>query len=345
MASFFVYSFPFQYQTHFNVVNKMIDDIKERVKSHGEKVPELTSAMRLMVEKCTNIGGNIDDKMQSIYEQMRQIVHQVQLNADEIKKSVEPALLAAEMNVQQTVDAITDTLNAHQIAINDEPFIFTQPKLPDEFKATQSQLKNTIMEKAVLVNNLLENVTNKNSSTIKYGIQHLDTISMNIPAKRDTIKHSGEVASLRNDLNENKLLATQHYEDSAFIVSEIAMTTQHEATTLNQQITSCQKQLKYFREMDFCEYQPSGMDYKHFLSTHFDCGPFFTWLILIACIYFSSMIFFYFTGETPAKRDYNPNVSLAATTPLDKIKQRFRDRLSQISNCSPSNADYSFLDK
>lgn len=289
--------FPFQYQTHFNVVNKMIDDIKERVKSHGEKIPELTSAMRLMVEKCTNIGGNIDDKMQSIYEQMRQIVHQVQLNADEIKNSVEPALLAAEMNVQQTVDAITDTLNAHQIAINDEPFIFTQPKLPDEFKATQSQLKNTIMEKAVLVNNLLENVTNKNSSSMKYGTQHLDTISMNIPAKRDIIKHSGEVASLRNDLNENQLLATQHYEDSAFIVNEIVMTTQHEATTLNQQITSCQKQLKYFREMDFCEYQPSGMDYKHFLCVYYlhilSVGRFFTWLILIACIYFLSMIFFF----------------------------------------------------
>lgn len=269
MPSFFVYSFLFQYQTHFNVVNKMIDDIKERVKSHGEKVPELTSAMRLMVEKCTNIGGNIDDKMHSIYEQMRQIVHQVQLNADEIKNSVEPALLAAEMNVQQTVEAITDTLNAHQIAINDEPFIFTQPKLPDEFKATQSQLKNTIMEKAVLVNNLLENVTNKNSSTMKYGIQHLDTISMNIPAKRDIIKHNGEVASLRNDLNKNQLLATQHYEDSAFIVNEIAMTTQHETTTLNQQIKSCQKQLKYFREMDFCEYQPSGMDYKHFLYVYY----------------------------------------------------------------------------
>lgn len=50
----------------------------------------------------------------------------------------------------------------------------------------------------------------------------------------------------------------------------------------------------------------------------------------------------YVIGETPAKRDYQTNVSLAATTPLDKIKQRFRDRFSLINSASP-NANYSFL--
>lgn len=45
-------------------------------------------------------------------------------------------------------------------------------------------------------------------------------------------------------------------------------------------------------------------------------------------------------GETPAKRDYPTNVSLAATTPLDKIKQRFR---KQINAMNSPNANYSFL--
>lgn len=51
----------------------------------------------------------------------------------------------------------------------------------------------------------------------------------------------------------------------------------------------------------------------------------------------------YYLGETPAKRDYATNVSLAATTPLDKIKQRFRNRLSHINVANSPDANYSFL--
>lgn len=247
----------------------MIDDIKERIKIHGEKVPELNSAMRLMIEKCANIGDNIDDKMQSIYEQMREIVHQVQRNSDEIKKSVEPALLACEMNVQQTVDAITETLNAHQIIIDDERFAFTQPKLPDNFRMLQYQLEKTITEKALLVNNLLENMTKTNNSAIDCGLKRIDTISMEIPSKRDIIKCSDEVEILRNDLNENQQCLSQHYQDGAAVVNEIALTTQQECAALNQQITACRKQLKYFNEMDFCVYEPSGMHFCYQRSSLF----------------------------------------------------------------------------
>lgn len=261
---------PFQYQTHFIVVNKMIDDIKERIKHHGEKVPELNSAMRSMIEKCANIGDNIDDKMQSIYEKMREIVHQVQRNSDEMKKSVEPALLACEMNVQQTVDAITETLNAHQIIINDEQqFAFTQPKLPDNFRMLQSQLEKTITEKALLVNNLLENVTKTNNSAIECGLRRIDTISMDIPSKRDIMKCSDEVEILRNDLNENQQRVSQQHQDGAAFINEIALTTQQECAALNQQITACRKQLKYFNEMDFCVYEPSGIHFCYQRSSDF----------------------------------------------------------------------------
>lgn len=48
-------------------------------------------------------------------------------------------------------------------------------------------------------------------------------------------------------------------------------------------------------------------------------------------------------GETPAKRDFSTNFSLATTTPLEKIKQRFRDRLSSQMNEASSNLEFSFL--
>lgn len=50
-------------------------------------------------------------------------------------------------------------------------------------------------------------------------------------------------------------------------------------------------------------------------------------------------------GETPAKREYSTDISLVETTPLNKIKQRFRDRLSQINAASPNAAEYSFLNE
>lgn len=55
-------------------------------------------------------------------------------------------------------------------------------------------------------------------------------------------------------------------------------------------------------------------------------------------------LIFVLLGETPVKRDYSTNVTLVATTPLEKIKQRFRNRLTQINatNNSP-DANYSFL--
>lgn len=246
----------------------MIDDIQKRLKCHGEKVPELTSAMRLMVENCAKIGGNIDDKMQTIYEQMRAIVHQVQQNSDEIKQSVEPALLASEINVQQTVEAITETLDAHQTAINEELFIFTKPQLPDNFMVMQSQLKNTITHKLTLLNNLMENVSGNNNAAIDCGVKHIDGIAMNIPMARDIIKGNAEVEILRSQLNENRRRVSQEYEDSAVIVNDITTNAEQVYTNLNQQIASCRNQLKYFREMDFCEYEPSGIVCFFFCSLH-----------------------------------------------------------------------------
>lgn len=248
-----------QYGSHFGVVNRMIDDINERMKSHGANVPELTSAMRSMVAKCANIGGNIDDKMQTIYEQMRELVHQVQRNSDEIKNTVEPALLAAETNVQQTMEAVTDALDTHQIAINGEQFLFTQPTLPENLKVLQTQVKMTLTEKADLVNNLLENVIKNNNAAMKCNRTHCENVSMKIPTKCDIITNRDELEILRNDLNENCVRVSKHGEENATLLNQIVSSAQHMSITLTHQIASSQNQLKHFREMDFCEYQSSGI--------------------------------------------------------------------------------------
>ncbi|XP_031626189.1 kinesin-like protein Klp61F [Contarinia nasturtii] len=292
------------YVNHFITINNMIDDIKQRMAAHGKKSTELIGAMRLTISECAEIGTNIDDKMELIYEQMREIVHQIQQNASDIKNSVEPVLMASEKNVQEAKVAIVESLNAHLITVNEQKALLTQPNLSDDLKLMQSELKNTVEQTVMLANNSLEKLASNNTFAIEQNQKCVETISTNLPSKRYIMEAHNEIPSLRDDLNRIEIRISDNYKENSVVLDKITVDTQQMSKKINQEIDACHKQLKFFREIDFSEYTSSG--------------------------------------ETPVKREYQTKISLAATTPLEKIKQRFRDRLSQMS---PSTAEYSFLNE
>ncbi|XP_055317757.1 kinesin-like protein Klp61F [Sitodiplosis mosellana] len=291
------------YLNHFITVNKMVDDIKQRMKSHSEKVSGMISAMHSSVGECVDIGSTIDDKMQLIYEQMRTVVVQIQQNASGIKNTIEPNLQATEKNVQQMKMEIVESLDAHLIAVNEQRALFTHPQLSNDFRTKQTELKDIVEKKMVLGNDLLENVAINNTSAIDTSRKYIDTITKSLPSKRDIIEVNSEISILQSDLNGNQSRLSEQYKANAEVLNGISSDTQSMSKKMTHEISACCNQLKYFCEMDFCEYEP--------------------------------------LGETPVKRDFDTNISLAATTPLDRIKQRFRDRFSQINGASPGN--YSFL--
>lgn len=241
----------------------MIDDIKQCMNSHSINISRRIKALRGTIQECSSIGAAIDEKMQTIYREMREIVAQIQQNTLGIKTAVEPALEAAEQNVQQTRNAIIESLNAHKLAVTQHKDQFTQIELPIDYKAKQFELKHIAQQTMELACDTIKRVTINGTSWMECGLKQFETISAEIPSKRDIIASNGQVQTLNDNLNVNQ----QHLmEQNKVIANEIndIVEQSNEFCELNAaQIASCVKQLKHFRESDFCEYQPSG---KHFIS-------------------------------------------------------------------------------
>lgn len=253
MLSFFL-----QYVFHFVAVNQMIDNISERMKGHGDRTSGLLCSMRSSIGKYADIAHKIDDKMHAIYEKMREIVIQVQKNSELIKNTVEPTLLTVETNIRHAKDVVVESLNAQQITVNEQCRLFMQPRLPEHFKEVQNKLKNTLTDKMMKMHNLLENVTINNVSAMENTQKHIESIAASVPSKRNVIANINEIEFIENDLNKQQIRLSEQYTENSSAFNEIAMNTQQMMKNITHEITSCQKKLKFFNEMDFCDYKPTG---------------------------------------------------------------------------------------
>lgn len=232
--------------------------MKQRMTAHSKKVSELLGAMRLTVSGCADIGSKIDDKMEMIYKQMREIVYQIQKNAYEMKNAVEPVLLASEKNVLEAKTAIIDSMNAHQITVNEQKALFSQPNLSDNLKSMQVQLKNTVEQRVMLAHDSLKKATANNTLAMEQSQKCVDNIATNLPSKRDIIEVHNNIPSLRNDVNGNELRVFDDFKENSAALDKININTQQISEKVLKEINACHDHLKNFREKDFSEYKPSG---------------------------------------------------------------------------------------
>lgn len=254
----FFHLFLSQYQLHFIAVDKMITNIAERMNGHSVNTSSLLHSMRSSIGKYADMASTIDDKMHMIYEQMRGIVIQVQQNTASIKNSVEPALLTSEMNLNQAKEAIIESLNGQQIAVDKRSTLFTQPQLPEHFKATQIKLKNTLNNKTALMHDSLEKVTINNTTAMEYMQKHIESNAANVTSIRNNIEVSNEIEIIRKVLNIKQTRVSEQYTENTAAFNEIAMNTDQMAKKIIHEITSCHKKIHFFNEMDFCDYKPTG---------------------------------------------------------------------------------------
>lgn len=238
-------------------MNRIIDDIKQQMKMHGRNVTKLINAMRLTVDECADIGSSIDNKMQTIYEQIQGIILQIQKNTIEITNTVEPVLLASKKNVDQTREAIIESLNAHQIAVNEQKALI-QPNFHHDFKTTQSQLKNILTQKMMLAHDLMGKVAINNTFAMGDSRNCIETYTTNLSSKRDIIEINEEIPILRRQINEHQFRFSEQYKENSGAFNVITSNAQEMSKKMIQEISACRKQVKYFHELDFCEYQPSG---------------------------------------------------------------------------------------
>lgn len=236
----------------------MVDDIRQQMKIHGEKVSGLISAMRSTIGECAVIGITIDDKMQMIYEEMREVVDKIQQNASEIKDTVEPALQASEKNVQQMKMKMIESLDAHLIAVNEQRALLIQPTLSNDLKTKQTELKDTVTQKMMVVNDLLENVVINNTTAMDSSRKCIANITNGLSSKRDIIEANSEIPMLRCDLNGNQYRLSERYKENAEVIYDISSSTQEMSMKMSQEISACSNELEDFCEMDFCVYEPLG---------------------------------------------------------------------------------------
>lgn len=247
-----------QYQQHFIAEDGMIADLKQCMQMHSVNISGQIKALRSTIEECANIGVAIDEKMQSIYREMCEIVAEIQRNTLEIKTAVGPALEAAEQNMQQTRNAIIESLNAHKIAVVQHKDQFIQAKLPSDYKAKQFELKHIAQQTMELACGTIKRAAINGTSSLECGLNHFERVSGEIPSKRDTIASNGQVQTLNDSLSVNQQRLAEQNKENVRIINDIVERTNEFCAINAAEIASCAKQLKHFRKSDYCEYQPSG---------------------------------------------------------------------------------------
>lgn len=236
----------------------MIADLKQCMQMHSINISGQIKALRGTIEECANIGIAIDEKMQSIYREMCEIVAQIQRNTLEVKTTVGPALEAAEQNMQQTRKSIIESLDAHKTAVAQHKDRFIQAKLPNDYKAKQFELKHIAQQTMELACGAIERAAINGTSSLECGLSRFEMISAEIPSKRDIIATNGQVQTLSDNLNVNQQRATAQNKENVRIINDIVERTNEFCAINAGEIASCAKQLKHFRKSDYREYQPSG---------------------------------------------------------------------------------------
>lgn len=236
----------------------MIADLKQCMKMHSTNISGQMKELRGTIEECVNIGVEIDEKMQSIYHEMCEIVAHIQQNTLEIKTAIGPTLVAAEQNMQQSRKAIIESLNAHKIAVTQHKDQFIQAKLPTDYKAKQFELKHIARQTMELACDTIKRAAINGTSSLECGLNQFETILPEIPSKRDIIASNGQVQTLNDNLIVNQQRLTEQNKENVRIINDIIVRTNEFCEINAAEIASCAKQLKHFRKSDFREYQPSG---------------------------------------------------------------------------------------
>lgn len=236
----------------------MIVDIQQRMKEYSADMAERVKVLRLSVDECAKIGSAIDKKIQNIYDEMAEIVADIQQNTLEIKTNVEPALDAAKQNLQQSRQMIVDALNANDMALSDQCNRFIVTKLPDNFKATNNELKTIAEQKVTLTHDTLKQMAINDTLSMEGVRRYFETHSTNILSKCEKINSNGQVQNLQSQLKEHhERLLTQN-KDNIDNINQFTAKTMEMCMKNNNEIVACAQQLKYFRESDFCVYESSG---------------------------------------------------------------------------------------
>lgn len=225
---------------------------------HANDVSEQLKSLQLTVEECAEIGKIIDEKMNAIYTEMRNIVSKIQQNTADMRNIVEPTLQIAEQNIQQTRHKISESINAYEISVKEQQNMFKPTKLPDNLKTSQNRLKESSKRKMLLTNDSLEKVAANNSSSIGCGRQYVESFSANIPQKCDFINADGQIPPLKYQINENERRAFENDTGNIRVIKDALLTIERMSQENSDEISSCVKHLRNFREKDFSEYRPSG---------------------------------------------------------------------------------------
>lgn len=239
--------------------DELIADIQQRMKSHGEDVADQIKKLRLTVDQCSEVGSTIDSKMTEIYEQMREIVNQIQQNTAKIKNCVEPALQAAETKMQQTRHTIISSLDAHAIAVTEHKTLFKPLQLPNDFRTVQSELKCTAQQKANMQNETMEKIAVTVAAAMQSNQHHIDIVSADLLSKRDVIEPNEQMKSMRSDLKAKHADFEQKNKENVEIVNDVALVTEQMSQESADEIAAIRNQLMSFRELEFCVYQSSGI--------------------------------------------------------------------------------------
>lgn len=252
-----------QYENYFVDEDKMIIDMKQRMKLHSAEISEQIKSLRLTIDECAEIGQTIDNKMNLVYTEVRDIVTQIQQNTINIKNMIEPALEAAENQILQTRQDLSKSFDAYESAMKDHKELFVIPILPDNFKPLQSDLKSISAQKVALAMDSLQKVTTNNTNSLECGHKYAEALSMDIPSKRHILDADDQIQTLKQTLLTNNERIFEQNKENIDVINDLAQTTDQMSMNTANEISACIKHVTNFRERDFCEYQPSGNFYSN----------------------------------------------------------------------------------
>lgn len=194
-------------------------------------------------------------------------------------------------------------LKSHTNTTNEKRANFEEQNLANDCKSTMTAIINLLRESINNENLTEQAVINNDNIALNAADHQYDDVKTNITKKYPPFPINELATKILNDLKAENLHLMNSYDANSNLVQNMVLAQKRLAKNITTEIESGIKNVKYFCEIDYCQY-PSG--------------------------------------ETPVKNEYKTNISLAATTPNNELKEKCRDKSNQY-NGDESNASDSFI--
>lgn len=232
--------------------------IETRGKAFYDSLVSEIRSLSLTLDQCIEMNRKVTEHMSKVIDQIQVMVEKVEENNRKLPTLVQPSLDAIEEHVrvsnEQTIKSIK-SFSEDMDSIKLKPL---SGNYADDFNSKAIEIKRNFEQTDESVANVLKMVSAANASTSNAMKQHVENMSEDLLPMCNKLGTSESVNCLTASLNAYSIEATKQNEDNFDLVNTIIETNEEFSENHKREIASSRNELKFFQNIDYCPYSPTG---------------------------------------------------------------------------------------